>query len=140
MHQYLTALFGDTYTHRHVHCSTHVYFIADEMLETQGTWLRSGPTKNSDPSVHSGTVCSGQHRKAAWVSMDGWIHGWMEKMRCVCAECWRRGWDRQGWIGWYCLCVEFRKVIQVNLFVGQRQTHGHGRQTCGCSGRRRGTN
>ena len=113
MHQYLTASFGDTYTHRHVHCSAHVCFIADEMLETQGTWLRSGPTNNSDPSVHSGTVCSGQHRKAAWVSlvgwmvgwMDGWLDGWLEKMRCVCAECWWRGWDRQLGTDWVVLLV-----------------------------------
>ena len=65
------------------------------MLETQGMWLRSSPTNNSHPSVHSGAVHSGQHMKAAWVSMDGWTDGRMEKMWGVCVECWRRGWDRE---------------------------------------------
>ena len=57
------------------------HFTADEILETQGTWLRSGPAKNSDGGVHSSTVCSGQDVKAAWVTIEGWMEG---RLRCVC--------------------------------------------------------
>lgn len=52
--------------------------------QMKGTQLRNSPTNNAHRSVHSGTVGSGQHMKAAWVSMGGWIDGWMGKTWCVC--------------------------------------------------------
>ena len=39
---------------------------------------------------------------------------------------------------WYHLYVESKKMIEMNLFTKQRQTHRHRGQTCGYQGGQRG--